>query len=375
MGGIGKKNLSLRGVVAVAFPAITETELAVLDGIREGLSRARNLEILVLSGGYEAALRRLAGMKELAGAIGDFVSDAWLRPLCEQGVRVVQLAHCSQIGTVPNIAPDFVAMGRGAAQALRHDGAAAFAFIGTPGQYASGQLFEGFAAELAAGGLQALESSGTSPAQIREFLGRQPHPLGLFTASDRLARFAVVAARELGWRVPEEMAVIGVGDVRLESLYAGMPLSSYALPGRELGRLAAECLTGGEGSDAATLRPLGLLHERRSSLRSPTGLDRALIYARSNLEEPLQVDDLCRIAGMSRRSLENAMQSTCGTSPSLYLQALRRERAETLLRTTQQSVQTIARACGYAEPSVFSTAFRRWTGVTPSGYRAAAEGG
>lgn len=369
MSRIGKNRLSLRGVVALAFPAITESELAVLDGVREALSGVRRLEILVLSGGYEAALRRLAEMKELAGVIGDFVSESWLQPLREQGVRVVQLAQCSFIGSVPNIAPDFIQMGRGAVRALRDNGTKTFAFIGAPGQYASGQLLEGFAAELAGNVVEPFRFNGTSQAQIREGLSRLPQPLGVFAASDRLARFAVGAARELGWRVPGDMAVIGVGDDRLESLYAGVPLSSYTLPGKELGRLAAECLVTGE-REAAALRPMGILHERQSSLRSPTGLDRALIYARSNLEEPLQVADLCRLAGMSRRSLENAMQSVCGTSPSLYLQALRRERAEALLRTTQQSIQSIARSCGYAEPGVFSTAFRRWTGVAPSEYRA-----
>ena len=251
------------------------------------------------------------------------------------------------------------------------NGAEAFAFVGAPGQFASNQLFEGFAGALACG---CTRSSGTSMAQIREFLRPQARPLGLFAASDRLARFAVQAARELGWWVPEDLAVIGVGNVRLESLYAGIPLSSYELPGRELGRMAAQWLLrqihgGGAAGNASLPQPAGLLHERRSSLRSPTGLARALAYARSNLDQPLPVSELCRVAGMSRRSLETAMQTACGASPALYLQRLRRERAETLLRTTQRSIQAIGRACGYLEASVFSTAFRRWTGGSPSAYR------
>ena len=373
MGKIGLPHISRRRVLAVAFPSITETELAVLEGIRETVGPGQHWEILVLTGGYEGILRQLAEMKELAGAIGDFVSDAWVQTLCVHGVKVVQLAHCSHMETVAAIAPDYEAMGRGAAQTLHSHGARAFAFVGAPGQYASNQLFEGFVGALSS---ECSRSSGTSMAQIREFLRPQPRPLGLFAASDRLARFAVLAARELGWRVPEEVAVIGVGNVRLESLYAGVPLSSYELPGRELGRFAAQWLLqqidakGGAGG-ASFPRPAGLLHERQSSLRSPTGLDRALSYARSNLDQPLPVADLCRVAGMSRRSLENAMQSACGVSPAVYLQRLRQERAETLLRTTQMGIQAIARACGYLEPCVFSTAFRRWTGVSPSECRAA----
>ena len=373
MAKIANRNLPSQRVVAVAFPTLTETELAVLDGIREAVGKGRHWEILVLTGGYEGVLRQLAEMKELVGAIGDFVSDAWVQALCVHGVKVVQLAHCSHMDTVADITPDYGAMGQGAAQALRNHGVEAFAFLGAPGQYASNQLFEGFSSAL-----ECTRSSGASLVQIREFLRQQSRPLGLFAASDRLARFAVLAARELGWRIPEEMAVIGVGNVRLESLYAGIPLSSYELPGRELGRMAVQWLGKqidgiGVATDAPIPRPAGFLHERKSSLRSPTGLARALAYAHSNLDQPLQVLDLCRIAGMSRRSLENAMQSEHGTSPSLYLQKSRRERAETLLRTTQMSIQSIAQTCGYPEPSVFSTAFRRWTGTSPSDYRSRGE--
>lgn len=371
MAKTGKFSLPRRRVVAVAFPSIAETELAILDGIREAIPPGRQWELLVLTGGYEAILRQLAEMNELAGAIGDFVSDAWVQTLCVQGVKVVQLAHCSHMNTVADITPDFGAMGRGAAQALRNNGVDAFAFLGAPGQYASSQLFEGFAGALA---FPCAQSNGTSMAQIREFLRAQPRPLGLFAASDRLARFAIVVARELGWRIPEELAVIGVGNVRLESLNAGIPLSSYELPGRELGRLAARGLiaqmeAAGKLVDITFAQPAGLLHERKSSQRSASGLERSLAYARSHLDQPLSVSDLCAIAGMSRRSLETAMQSACGTSPASYLQTSRRERAESLLRTTQMSIQAVARACGYVEPSVFSTAFRRWTNTTPSDYR------
>jgi len=372
MAKTGKKRISKRRVVAVAFPAITETELAVLDGIRDAATSA-NWEILVLTGGFEAILRELAELKEISGAIGDFVSDTWLDTLRGHGVKVVQLAHASHVKTVPDVSPDYREMGCGAAHSLWSNGAEAFAFIGAPGQYASQQLFEGFENALCGKNRSPLRSGCVALAQIREFLRPLPRPLGLFAASDRLARFAVLAARELGWRIPEELAVIGVGNVRLESFYAGIPLSSYEVPGRELGRLAARCLSQQFDHEqkiaVPPARPLGVLHERKSSLRSPTGLERALSYARSNLDQPLQVFDLCRIAGMSRRSLENAMRSAYELSPSLLLQKLRRERAETLLRSTQMSIQSIAQACGYLEPSVFSSAFRRWTKVSPSDYR------
>ena len=41
-----------------------------------------------------------------------------------------------------------------------------------------------------------------------------------------------------------------------------------------------------------------------------------------------------------------------------------------LLTTTEDKVETIAHACGYENPFVFSTTFKKWVGWRPSDYRA-----
>jgi len=52
---------SRRHVVAVAFPTITETELAVLDGIREAVGPGQQWEILVLTRGDSTPTGRNEG--------------------------------------------------------------------------------------------------------------------------------------------------------------------------------------------------------------------------------------------------------------------------------------------------------------------------
>ena len=52
------------------------------------------------------------------------------------------------------------------------------------------------------------------------------------------------------------------------------------------------------------------------------------------------------------------------------LDAERRRVAEDLLSNTEMNVQQIAEKCGFAEPQNFSQAFRRWTGMAPSQFRA-----
>lgn len=48
---------------------------------------------------------------------------------------------------------------------------------------------------------------------------------------------------------------------------------------------------------------------------------------------------------------------------------LLRERAEALLRERRVSIGEVSYLLGYAEPSNFHRAFRRWTGFTPAEWR------
>jgi AraC family transcriptional regulator len=51
------------------------------------------------------------------------------------------------------------------------------------------------------------------------------------------------------------------------------------------------------------------------------------------------------------------------------LTRLRMEHAKRLLCSTANSITDLAFQCGYENPSHFASAFRRWTGTSPSDYR------
>ena len=58
-----------------------------------------------------------------------------------------------------------------------------------------------------------------------------------------------------------------------------------------------------------------------------------------------------------------------GRSPMQHLASLRIERACHLLATTQDKVESIARQVGFENAPVFSRAFKRWVGRSPSDFR------
>ena len=75
-----------------------------------------------------------------------------------------------------------------------------------------------------------------------------------------------------------------------------------------------------------------------------------------------------RVLGLTERTLARRMQAE-GLSFSGLLDTLRRDAALQAVAQTTRTLSEIGQALGYAEPSVFNRAFRRWTGGTPGQWR------
>jgi transcriptional regulator GlxA family with amidase domain len=129
-----------------------------------------------------------------------------------------------------------------------------------------------------------------------------------------------------------------------------------------------------EGKEVGSVTVDPLLHERESSLRAASGVERALAWLKSHPDAAISAGELARLAGMSRRSFEMALRAARDISPGELLRSMRQSRAEKLLRETQLDIAAIGRDCGYPEAAAFSAAFKRWTGRSPRDFRAASVG-
>ena len=78
---------------------------------------------------------------------------------------------------------------------------------------------------------------------------------------------------------------------------------------------------------------------------------------------------LARIACVSEEHLRRLCHRYYQRSPMNHLAHLRMRRAETMLSSTSEKVDEIARRVGYASMYSFSAAFRRFSGVPPSRFR------
>ena len=106
-------------------------------------------------------------------------------------------------------------------------------------------------------------------------------------------------------------------------------------------------------------------------------LRRARDHIDSRYSEPLDLDQLARVAGVSKFHFVRCFEATYGETPIRYLTRRRIERAQDLLRLANLTVTEVCTLVGFASLGSFSSRFTRLVGETPTAYRGrwAARGG
>jgi AraC-like DNA-binding protein len=79
-------------------------------------------------------------------------------------------------------------------------------------------------------------------------------------------------------------------------------------------------------------------------------------------------EDIARDLHMSRRSLQRRLAEADASYQSL-VDDTRRDMALRYIQDSAKSATDITFLLGYSQQSVFTRAFRRWTGMSPSEYR------
>ncbi len=95
----------------------------------------------------------------------------------------------------------------------------------------------------------------------------------------------------------------------------------------------------------------------------------AIQYMNTNFAEPITVRDVAEHVHMNHTYFSSIFKKSTKKSFADYLQQIRIEESKLLLSTTDQSILTIAIACGFSSQSYFSKVFLKNTGFTPKQYR------
>ncbi|MCU0771972.1 MAG: substrate-binding domain-containing protein [Verrucomicrobia bacterium] len=212
-------------------------------------------------------------------------------------------------------------------------------------------------------------------------LQQAPKPVGVLAANDQHAIEVLEACELAGLKVPEEVAIVGVGNYLLAADAMQTPISSVDTNLELLGYRGAallDDLMGGKPVLQTPLRvPARRLVARKSSdllaINHP-GVARALRFIWEHADQPLNVDDVAGAAAMSRRGLHQAFVEQVGRAPGEEIRRVRVDLARRRLTESDDKIEVVALQCGYQSLNSFCVAFKQATGVSPGRYRSEGAG-
>lgn len=115
--------------------------------------------------------------------------------------------------------------------------------------------------------------------------------------------------------------------------------------------------------------------EQISSVRASTREElykriyRARDFAAASYNLPITLDEMAKVACLSRNHFLRTFKQIFHQTPHQYLTGLRIRQAKNLLEQTDLSIITICQSIGFESHTSFSWLFRRHTGLSPENYR------
>ncbi len=320
------------------------------------------------------------------GMLTTNVFDAELRRfVTNTSKRIPAVLHgCNDLHLpIPNVECDECAAGHMAAQHLVEQGHENFVYFQYSRNRHAMQRGDGFRKYLARAGRDciALEKISAHGVGLGEWfiqhLARLPKPIGLYAEDDMLAASVIDAALDAGWRVPEDLAVVGNGNLALACDQSQVPITSVAMDFEEEAYQAAALLDSklaGKrlAKQTIVLPPTGLIARQSTNSVAAQRLtvQRALTWMAARFDDPnLNVAAIARACGVSSRLLYNEFQADLLCTPMVELERLRLRKAKEILTGGNEKLESIAERCGFGSPRTFLRAFQRSEGESPTPWR------
>ena len=201
------------------------------------------------------------------------------------------------------------------------------------------------------------------------------YPLAVVCADYRIAELIVLKARELKLDVPADVRVVGIGNPTDRFSFLRQDGISYLpLDWERVGYRSAESLERWITEDRRpvqrmTIPPGELVIEHSSRAPTDSVVEQSRLLVTEKADYGLTVEEIAGRIGISVGTLISRFRQECDHTPKEMLIRWRMEFACELLKNTHEEVASIAAKCGYADHSTFTTAFRKFTGESPSRWR------
>ncbi len=211
---------------------------------------------------------------------------------------------------------------------------------------------------------------------VKKTVDRIGLPLAVFSPDDNMADLFIQAAAELGYRIPEDIAVLGSNNERNLCEMSRIPLSSvdvnFSRLGYEAARLLDQLMRDDKTISPYIKIPPLMVEKRRSTEKVLTQdpIVRAIMeYIHEHFAEKITADHVIQDIHASRSVAYERFRKSMGRSIGKEIERVRLEHAKSLLIETNYKIDAVARLCGYLNTSAFCRAFKVAMGQTPTDFR------
>ena len=236
-----------------------------------------------------------------------------------------------------------------------------------------------FAAKMEAEGVavETYGGDGEDRAALDGWLLALAKPSVVLAAIDDRAIDVLESCRRIGASVPQDVAVLGIGDDEPVCEAATPPLSSVAVDFAAQGRRAARelhaLMLGGRnprGDIRYGAADVAVRSSTVSGKASSALAVRAMRFIRENALTGISAEDVAAHLRVSQRLARLRFRERYGKSVMSAILDLRIAEAKRLLAKTGLSVGEIAPRCGFRNIAAFRAVFERRAGLSPRAFRA-----
>ncbi|MFM8414854.1 MAG: substrate-binding domain-containing protein, partial [Planctomycetota bacterium] len=208
------------------------------------------------------------------------------------------------------------------------------------------------------------------------WLASLPKPLGVLAASDVLAVRIIEACRRGRLAVPDDVAVVGIGDDEVLCGLAtpGLTSVTHDRPriGREAAQMLDEAMRGGRRPAAViAVPPAGIAVRRSSDVLAIDDADirKALRVIQTRGCTELSAAEVATEVRVPRRQLDRKFQRILGRTIHDELQRTKVAEAKRLLAETDDKLLVISVRSGFAHAPQLCNVFKSVVGMSPMEYR------
>jgi LacI family transcriptional regulator len=305
--------------------------------------------------------------------------------LIQRGIPVVDLTIQRPDIDVPRVVADHYAIGRLAAEHFLDRNFHHYAWFSLGWGHVHHLRYRGYASLIDADRWVAREALSkrklhdwkTFSSWIKEKMAGAPKPLAILTYDEADSARLLSFANELGLSVPEEVAILSIGDERIICENQTTPLSSidqnleYAA--YEAAKLLKRLMNGAPPPRKAKLiPPTGIVLRPSTDVMAVADplVRQAITFIKANLASRFGVIQIAEALKTTTNILQKRFMKELGRPAGAEVARQRLAQAKLLLRNTSLTLAEIASATGYCTPSHLSNTFRRAIGVSPRRWRA-----